>query len=217
MSDPAAIFTRRVLLAAGAGLLASPAAFAAPALSFPMRLAYARVGEAGFVPVKTAEQDVWSALRLRTGGLIEEILPLPVGGMLGLPPPEADGGAGCALAARRIAMDEGYSQILLYATASGRPARPPKDMFWLDKVFESIRTELSFSNSAVGELHLLDVEGGRPLLSVTADAPPRTPLVLTEPHAGNERRALNGIALAFERRLQDAARPQYRAQKSIAD
>jgi len=211
------LLTRRALLALGAGLLAAPAAMAAPALRFPMRLAYARVGEDGFVPVKTAEQEVWSALRLRTGGLIEEILPLPIGGMLGLPPPEADGGAGCALAARQIAMDAGYSQILLYATASGRPASPPKDMYWLDKAFENVRTELSFSNSAVAELHLLDVEGGRPLMSVTADAPRRTLLVLTEPHAAKERKVLEGIAAAFERRLQDAARPMYAAQRSIAD
>lgn len=212
-----ATFTRRTLLALGAGLVAAPAAMAAPALSFPLRLAYARVGASGFVPVKSAEQDVWSALRLRTGGLIEEILPLPVGGMLGLPPPEADGGAGCALAARRIAMEAGYTRILLYAAASGRPAGPPKDMYWLDKVFATIRVDLSLSNSAAAELHLLDVEGGRPLLSVTADAPPRTPIVLIEPHAAKERKVLEGVALAFERRLQDAARPLYAGQRSIAD
>lgn len=217
MSDSASLLSRRALLAAGACLLAAPDALANPRLQFPMRLAYARVGENGFVPVKTAEQDVWSALQLRVGGLIEVMVPLPVGGMLGLPPPEADGGAGCALAARRIAMDAGYSQVLLYATANGRPARPPKDMYWLDKAFENVRAELSFSNSAVAELHLLHVDGGSPLLSVNADAPPRSPLVLTENHAARERRALEEVATAFGRRLQDTARPLYAAQRSIAD
>lgn len=209
--------TRRAILTAGAGLLAAPAAVAGPSLQFPMRLPYARVGENGFVPVKSAEQDVWSALQLRVGSLIEETVPLPVGGMLGLPPPESDGGAGCALAARRIAMDAGYTLVLLYATASGRPARPAKDMYWLDKAFETVRADLSFSNSAVAELHLLHVDGGGPLLSVTADEPPRSPLVLTENHAAKERRALEDVAAAFERRLQDAARPLYAAQRSIAD
>lgn len=217
MADSISPVSRRWLLAAGACVLAAPGALARPLLSFPMRLPYARVGESGFTPVRTAEQDVWNAMQLRTGGLIEEIVPLPVGGMLGLPPPESDGGAGCALAARRIAMDAGYTHVLLYATASGRPARPPGDMHWLERAFANVRAELSFSNSAIAELHLLHVDGGGPLMSVTADEPPRSPLVLTENHAAKERRALEGAAVAFERRLQDAARPLYAARRSIAD
>jgi hypothetical protein len=217
MSANSLPMTRRAaLLLAGFGL-AAPAAFAAPRLRFPLRLAYARLTPAGFIHIRSAEQEAWSAMQLRLGGLIDTIEPIQPDAMLGAKAPELDGGASCALVGRKLAADLGSDYVILYATQDGRKVHEPGGGGWLRKTFASLRAEYGKYDRATGEAHLLDVAGGAPLISATADAEPRSSLNLFDNNRRPERETLVSLTEAVERRLQSLARADYAAQRSIAD
>jgi hypothetical protein len=209
------VFSRRSLLAlAGLGLIA-PSAFAAPGVVFPLRVAYARIGEQGFMKLTSDDQEIWSGLQTRLGGLIDDITPIQPRDMMGAKTPEVDGGASCAMIARQLALNAGLSHVILYATDDGK--RPEKSEHkWLTKAFLAIRQEYHEYDDATGEAHLLGVEGGPALASVSVDARKRN---WHEVLSGRkpEREALTSVTEALERRLQSMARAQYEAQRSIAD
>lgn len=213
--------TRRALLAlAGVGL-AAPAAFAAPApavsrLRFPLRLAYARMNPEGFIAIRSDEQEAWSTLQTRLGGLIDAIEPIQPGSLLGATAPEVDGGASCALAGRKLAADMGFDYVILYATQDGRKTYASGGG-WLRKTFASLRSEYGGYDRASGEAHLLAVAGGAPVLSASADAAPRSAFNLFDNNRNPERETLAQLTQAVERRLQAMARADYAAQRSIAD
>lgn len=190
--------TRRAALALAGALVVAPTAFAAGPVSFPLRLAYARISRRGFIHIASKEQTVWRALQTRTGALIEELLPLQPADMLGVRAPELDGGASCALVARRMAMDAGFDFVVLYATHDGKDGRG-----WLN---------LGGDGRAEGEAHVLDVAGGAPVISVMADARPRG---LFGGHP--ERETLVALTQGIERRLQAMAAKVFAEQQSIAD
>ncbi|MDZ4759512.1 MAG: hypothetical protein SGJ21_00375 [Alphaproteobacteria bacterium] len=198
---------------AGAALVA-PRAAAAPELTFPLRIAFARIGPRGFAAIRSRESAIWTAMQVRLGGLIEDIAPLQSHGLLGIAAPETDGGASCVLAARTMAADAGFDQVLIYATDSG--TGPAGRNRWLSRAFASLRASVLAPRPTTGEAHLLDIGGGHPLLSATSDAAPLSPLNLFDGYSP-ESAALNGLAQALEHRLQAAARPHYAAEASIAD
>ena len=208
--------SRRGLLAALCGASLSPAAFAAPAVDFPLRLGYARIGPRGFVPIRSKEQEAWTRLQTRIGGLVDTIEPVQLSNMLGTKAPDVDGGASCALVARKLAADAGLSHVILYATQDGRKVYKHYDN-WFSKAFASLRSEYLKYDRAAGEAHLLNVAGGPTIASVSADAPPRDPLDLFDNHRNPEAETLAALTLGIERRLQSLARPGYEVQRSIAD
>jgi len=216
MTASAIRLTRRGIIALLAGAGVTPAALAAPALVFPLRLGYARIGETGFVAIRSSEQEAWTQLQTRLGGLIDTIEPIQPSDMLGAKAPELDGGASCAMVARRLAADAGYSHVVLYATQDGRKTYK-HGASWVSRAFASLRSEYLKYDRATGEAHLLDIAGGPAIASVIADAAARDPIDPFDNHRNPERETLTGLTTALERRLQSLARPAYEAQRSIAD
>jgi len=208
--------TRRGIVAALVGAAVTPAAFAAPLLAFPLRLGYARVGPEGFIHLRSTEQQAWTKLQMRIGGLIESIEPIQPSNMLGAKMPDVDGGASCALVARQMAANAGFSHVILYATQDGRKIYEHQDN-WFANAFASFRSEYLKYDRATGEAHLLDVLGGPAIASVAADAAPRNPLNLFDNHRNPEGETLASLTQSLERRIQDFARAGYEAQRSIAD
>lgn len=197
------------------GLALAPAAFAAPSLTFPLRVAYARIGRQGFVRLTSDDQEIWTGLQTRLGGLIDDITPIQPKDMLGVRTPELDGGASCAMVARQIAQAQGLSYVILYATDDGK--RPEKSEHkWLTRAFATIKQPYYEYDDATAEAHLLGVEGGPAIASVSTDARKRNWHEVLEGRKP-EREALLGVTEAMERKLQSIARVQYEAQRSIAD
>ena len=66
----------RLGLAGLGAALAAPSAFAAPSVSFPLRIAYTRVSPQGFVHIRYDEQAVWMHMARRMGGLLDTLAPM---------------------------------------------------------------------------------------------------------------------------------------------
>jgi hypothetical protein len=210
--------SRRSLLALaglGVGSLLAPSAFASPVLAFPLRAAYAHIGKTGFMRLTSDDQQIWAGLQTRLGGLIDDLTPIQPSDMMGAKTPELDGGASCAMVARQIALNAGLSHVILYATDDGR--RPEKSEHrWLTKAFHVVRQEYYEYDDATAEAHLLTVDGGPAIASVSVDA---RKLNWLEVIGGRnpDRENLLGLTQALERRFQAMARSQYENQRSIAD
>ncbi|MBP9235381.1 MAG: hypothetical protein KBF30_11950 [Hyphomonadaceae bacterium] len=212
--------TRRAALRMGAtalgGLMLTPAARAQRVVQWPLRLAYARMSPDGFVAIRGDEQSTWQAMQTRLGGLIDAIQPLQPANMMGVSAPKIDGAASCAMVARQMAVAAGFDYVILYATNDGQRIYKSEGN-WFSDMFASLQADLDKDDRATGEAHLLDVAGGAPLTTVTADARPRDPLNLFDGGRNPERETLMGLTQGIERRLQDMARAAYDAQRSIAD
>ncbi len=212
--------TRRNALRLGAlalgGIALAPAALASPVMRWPLKLAYARVGPGGFLHVRGDEQQAWTTMQTRLGGLIEVIDPIQPSDMMGAKAPQVDGAASCAMVARQLASGQGFSHVILYATQDGQ-RRYESDGSWFSDMFSSLQADVDKDDRATGEAHLLDVSGGSALISVSTDAKPRDPLNLFDGGRNPERETLAGLTLGLERRLQDLARDAYESQRSIAD
>jgi hypothetical protein len=212
--------TRRAALRlglAGAGAaLAAPRAFAAPVLTFPMRIACVRVAPEGFVHIRSDEHDVWQQMATRMGGLIETLTPLQPTNMLGGGLPKIDGAASCALVARQVASSAGFAQVILYSTLDGQRRRETYSN-WFAQAFDGLVSGLEKDGRATGEAHLLDVGGGMPMASAMADAKPRDPLNLFDGGRNPERETLTRLVQQMELRLQDMARSAYDNSRSIGD
>lgn len=212
--------TRRTALRMGVlgvgGLALAPAAMAQTPIQWPLRLAYARISPTGFVHIRSDEQSAWAAMQMRLGGLIGAIQPIQPSDMIGGGMPEVRGGPNCAMAARQMAARAGFNHVILYATQDGQH-RYESDGNWFAQMFASLQADLDKDDRANGEAHLLDVSGGMPLATVTADAKPRDALNLFDGGRNPERETLAGLTQGIERRLQDMARLAYDAQRSIAD
>ncbi|MEQ1780202.1 MAG: hypothetical protein ABMA14_02500 [Hyphomonadaceae bacterium] len=212
--------TRRSAMRLGlAGLSVAalaPSALAAPVVSYPMRIAYARVSPAGFVHIRSAEQDAWTRMATRLGGLISALTPLQPAGMLGGGLPKIEGPANCALVARQMAQDAGYNQVILYATLDGQPPSQSYDN-WFSQTFNDLLADIAKDGRATGEAQLLLTGGGMPLATATADAAPRDLLNLFDGGRNPEREVLDQLVGAIERQLQDMARSAYEGSRSIGD
>lgn len=212
--------TRRTALRLGAtalgGLVLAPAALAQNRISWPLRLAYARVSQTGFVQIRGDEQSAWTAMQMRLGGLIDAIQPIQPSDMIGTAAPQVEGGPNCAMVARQMAGAAGFSHVIVYATNDGQKTYK-SDGGWFSDMFANLQSDFDKDNRASGEAHLLDVEGGMPLATVNADAKPRDPLNLFDGGRNPERETLASLTRGMELRLQDMARAAYEAQRSIAD
>lgn len=219
MRNSASPLSRRTALKLGIGGLVSTAlaqpAFAAP-ISFPLRIAYARVAPSGFVQIRSDEQEAWTRMATRLGGLVSALAPLQPAGMLGGGLPKVEGGANCSLVARQMAEDAGYNQLILYATMDGQPPRVMADN-WFMQTFNDLWADLEKDGRATGEAHLLQTGGGMPLATATADAPPRDLLNLFDGGRNPERDVLTRLVGAMEQQLQDMARSAYASSRSIGD
>lgn len=209
-------FTRRAALAGLGAATLAPAALAAPAMAFPLRIAIARVSPDGFVHIRSEEQKVWTAMALRLGGLVDALAPLQPGDMLGGGLPAIEGAASCALVARQMAATSGYDHVILYATHDGQRSRPAYDN-WFAETFANLQASITKDGRATGEAHLLGVDGGMPLASAHADAPPRDLLNLFDGERNPEREALTALVGAMEHNVQRMARSAYANSRSIAD
>jgi hypothetical protein len=216
MAFSASSLTRRGLVLAAGGLVLAPRARAQPVLAFPLRIGCARIDESGFIHLRSDEQAFWTAMQARLGGLIDAIEPLRLVSILGETAPEVDGGASCAMMARQMAAGMGLGHVILYATDDGQRTYKHGGS-WVARAFASMKSDLDTDSRAIGEAHLLDVAGGPPMASVTADAPPRNPFNLFDGRRNPEREALGLLAQGMEQRLQRLARPHYEAERSIAD
>jgi hypothetical protein len=203
------------LAALGAGLV-SPSAFGMSGVSFPLRVAYARVSPAGFVHIRSDEQAHWTRMATRMGGLVDQLAPMQPGDMFGGGLPSVEGGPSCAMVARQMALNAGYNQVILYATSDGQRAYAPPDG-WFGDTFAWMQGEFDKDGRATGEAHLLDVGGGMPLASAHADAKPRDPLNLFDGGRNPERETLDSLIRAMELRLNAMALLAYESQRSIAD
>jgi hypothetical protein len=204
-------------LAVGLGgiALAAGRAAAAPAPVFPLRIAIARMGEGGLMRVPTEHQKIWIAFSTRLGGLVEEIAPVQPSSLIDLSAPADDGGETAAAMARGIADRLGCNQVILYATTDGIK-RGPYPEPWLNRAFQHIREAVQINDRALGEAYLLNIGGGAPLVSASADADRATPLdTLTGRH--NEIDTLKLLTADLERRVQNLAKPLIAAQASRAD
>lgn len=198
------------------GLMLAPAAMAQGVVQWPLRLAYARMSPNGFVTIRSDEQSAWQGMQRRLGGLIDVIQPLQPANMMGMSTPKIDDAASCAMVARQMAVAAGFNQVILYATNDGQRVYKSEGN-WFSDMFVSLQADLDKDDRATGEAHLLDVAGGIPLATVTADAKPRDPLNLFDGGRNPERETLMGLTQGIERRLQDMARAALDTQRSIAD
>ncbi len=218
LSSP--ILTRRAALRLGAlglGSLALPlAGHAQTPMQWPMRLAYARVSPEGFVQIRSDEQSYWNAMQTRLGGLVETLQPIQPRDMLNLAAPQVEGAASCAMVARQMAAAAGFNNVIIYATDDGQRYYE-HDSSWFQTTFAALRADIDKDDRASGEALLLDISGGMPLVSVTADVKPRDPLNLFDGGRNPERETLAQLTANLERRLQDMARVAFEAQRSIAD
>lgn len=218
LSSP--ILTRRAALRMAAlglgGIALSPLASAQSGLQWPMRLAYARVNPNGFVPIRGDEQVYWSAMQTRLGGLVDVLQPIQPRDMLGLETPPVEGAESYTIAARQLAAAAGFNHVILYTTNDGQRVYP-SDGSWFQDTFASLRADVDKDDRASGEAILLDISGGMPLATVTADAKPRDPLNLFDGGRNPERETLAQLTANLERRLQDMARIAFEQQRSIAD
>lgn len=188
---------------------------AAPTLRLPLRFAYVRLGPGGLMRLSSEEQTIWRAMRTRLGGLSAEPEPLQPYPLIGDQAPEVDGGATAAMAARDMARRAGFDLVLLYAIDDGKRGWVGK-RGWLSKIFAAVRTAAEPHAPASAEAYLLDVGGGPPVLSIAVNAAPRA---FPNPFDGRpapDRETLALVANEFERRLREAARPQFTAERSIA-
>ncbi len=208
--------TRRGALAALATAAVAPAALAAPGLRFPLRIAYMRVGPAGFVQIRHDEQAYWSQMQMRLGGLIERLSPVQPNDMMGANLTQVQGGPNCALVARQAASRWGFGHVILYATHDGQRSHT-SDGSWWNGMFAAMAGAIDKDDRAMGEAYLLDVEGGPALSTTSADSPPRDPLNLFDGGRNPERETLAKLADGLERDLQRLARPVYDRQRSIGD
>jgi len=199
----------------GAALVATPV-FAAPKVSFPLRVVYARVSPEGFVRIRSDEQARWTHMARRMGGLIDSLAPMQPGDMLGSGLPKIEGDVDRAMVARQIAERAGYHHVILYATHDGQRDHAVQQG-WFGETFAWLQGEFDKDGRASGEAHLLDVGGGMPLASAHADALPRDPLNLFDGGRNPEREALDALIHAMEMRFGDLARQAYESQRSIAD
>ncbi len=218
LSSP--ILTRRASLRLGAlglgGIALAPLATAQALMQWPMRLAYARVSPAGFVQIRGDEQSYWTAMQARLGGLIEAVQPLQPHDMLGVSTVQTDPAANSVAAARQLAATAGFNHVVLYATNDGQRYYK-SDGSWFQDTFASLRADIDKDDRASGEALLLDISGGMPLATVTADAKPRDPLNLFDGGRNPERETLAQLTANLERHLQDMCRLAFEAQRSIAD
>lgn len=198
------------------GLALSSRAFAAPGLRFPMRIACMRVGPAGFLQIRHDEQQYWSQMRTRLGGLIDRLSPIQPTDMLGSNLMQVEGGPNCAMVARQMASRWGFGHVILYATHDGQNVYTSDGAWWND-LFATMADALDKDGRAIGEAHLLDVEGGPPIASASADAAPRDPLNLFDGGRNPERETLDKLVQGLEQELQGLARSAYDSQRSIAD
>jgi hypothetical protein len=198
------------------GLALAPQAFAAPGIKFPLRIACMRVGPAGFLQIRHDEQQYWSQMRTRLGGLIERLAPIQPGDMLGSNLTQVEGGPSCAMVARQAAARWGFGHVILYATHDGQNVYTTDGAWWND-LFATMADTFDKDGRAVGEVHLLDVEGGPSIASASADAPPRDPLNLFDGGRNPERETLDLLVQGLEQGLRDLARSAYDSQRSIAD
>ena len=205
---------RQVALGLGAAALIAPSAFAAEP-RFPLHLAYARMGKDGFLAIHLEEQTAWSALQTRLGGLIDQIEPIQPTGLLGAQAPELDGGASCALAARKLAADRGCSHVILYATADGKRLYKHGGS-WLARGFSTLHSNIGPHDRAGGEAYLLDVAGGAPLASATADAHQKEFLDPFDLGRQPERETLVALTRTIETQIQRMASAGLAANQSIA-
>ena len=212
--------TRRAALRLGAlglgGLALAPLAQAQQLMQWPMRLAYARMSPNGFVQIRSDEQTYWTAMQTRLGGLVEAMQPIQPRDMQDVSAPQADGAAGFAQAARQMAAAAGFNHVILYATNDGQRVYP-SDGSWFQDMFANMRADIGKGSRASGEAVLLDISGGMPLATVTADAKPRDPLNLFDGGRNPERETLAQLTANLERRLQDMSRLAFDAQRSIGD
>ena len=220
MTFPAISLSRRTALKLGLGGLAAAAltqpALAVPGISYPMRIAYARLSPAGFVQIRSDEQDAWTRMATRLGGLISTLTPLQPSGMLGGGLPKIESGANCSLMARQMAQDAGCNQVILYATLDGQPPPGAYDN-WFSQTFNDLLSDIAKDGRATGEAQLLLTSGGMPLASATADAAPRDLLNLFDGGRNPEHEVLGKLVDAMERQLQDMARSAYEGSHSIGD
>lgn len=198
------------------GLALAPRAFAAPGLRFPMRIACMRVGPSGFLQIRHDEQQYWSQMRTRLGGLIDRLSPIQPTDMLGSNLTQVEGGPSCAMVARQMASRWGFGHVILYATHDGQNVYASDGAWWND-LFATMADTFDKDGRAIGEAHLLDVEGGPSIASASADAPPRDPLNLFDGGRNPERETLGKLVQGLEQELQGLARAAYDSQRSIAD
>ncbi len=206
----------RLGLAGLGAALAAPSAFAAPSVSFPLRVAYARVSPEGLVHIRSSEQARWTLMAQRMGRLVDSLAPMQPGDMLGGGMPKIEDGANFAMVAREMAANAGYNQVIVYATHDGQQVYAPPEG-WFGETFAWLQGEFDKDGRASGEAHLLDVGGGMPLASAHVDAVPRDPLNLFDGGRNPEREALDNLIRAMELRFGDMARLAYESQRSIAD
>lgn len=198
------------------GLALAPRALAAPGLRFPMRIACMRVGPAGFLQIRHDDQQYWSQMRTRLGGLIDRLSPIQPTDMLGSNLTQVEGGPSCAMVARQMASRWGFGHVILYATHDGQNVYASDGAWWND-LFATMADTFDKDGRAIGEAHLLDVEGGPSIASASADAPPRDPLNLFDGGRNPERETLDKLVQGLEQELQGLARSAYDSQRSIAD
>lgn len=220
MGNSSASYTRRAALRLGAlglgGLALAPLAHAQQLMQWPMRLAYARVSPDGFVHIRSDEQVYWTAMQTRLGALVEAIQPIQPRDMLGRSAPQTDGAASAATAARQMAAAAGFNHVILYTTDDGQRAYK-SDGTWLQDAFANLRSDIGRGGRATGEAVLLDISGGMPLASVTADAKPRDPLNLFDNGRNPERETLAQLTANLERRIQDMSRLAFDNQRTFGD
>lgn len=218
MGNSSAI-TRRAALRLGAlglgSLVLPPLAHAQQLMQWPMRLAYARVSPDGFVHIRSDEQVYWSAMQTRLGALVEAIQPIQPRDVMGLPAAPADD-AGYTTAARQMAAAAGFNHVILYTTHDGQRVYP-SDGSWFQDMFANMRSDIGKGGRASGEAVLLDISGGMPLASVTADARPRDPLNLFDGGRNPERETLAQLTAQLERRIQDMSRLAFDSQRTFGD
>lgn len=203
--------TRRAALLLAAGAAIAPRALAAPTVTFPLRIAVAKLTPTGLARLSAEQQTIWSAMAQRLGGLIESIEPVQPSSLITPRPPEVDGGRSALEQACNIAEELICPHLILFATEQpSRTVQAPAQ--WLSKALTSVRDVVT-PDRMMGEVLLVGAENINVVARATTDVAPRFMIFGPEP----ETETVKALAVSLERRLQLIARDQYAASRSITD
>lgn len=233
-------YTRRYIGGAILSSLFLPATASAqtePLLKLPASIVFLKMDEDGAVPPSEQDRIMWSQFRMNLGALISRIEPIPHNNLLpGGELATGEGKGSAIMSARMAAQRQGYDYLIVYgvvpeagktkqrlkktrnpAVAFSRHVRSKLPFWdWDYTTEEYIETRPSHLD-LMGEVHLLDLDGGAPVASAWAEIPKRSKWQKLTSKDKREEVVVQNLAVGIERKIQELSHQNFKHQKSISE
>ncbi|MFC7291660.1 hypothetical protein [Hirschia litorea] len=236
--------SRRLLLGgAGVSLLMPMPATArnltrknAPLLKLPASLVFLRLDENGAVAPSSLERRMWSQFTMNLGALVSRMEPIPHNNLIPGGQLETDLGLGSTiLNARLAAQSQGYNYLVVYGVVpknEGIKYKQKKKVVPSTSFIQNMRHKLAFWDweytdtpyienreshmDLMGEVHLLDLNGGAPLASAWAELPKRGLLTRWTSKDMRDEEIVQILVDGMQRKIQDLSMQNFEDQRSIS-